>query len=427
MLTILFKIPLQKLKGGALSYVIVMILVISAVLSMYLLYRYYRVMNVDIQYWNMRLDENVDSGVLLIENNVFNPDYTKTISKPLFEESVDTVFAKRKSWGVFDIISLKSSHRGIRCERLFLSGVDFKKCSFPALYLADKNRYLSLSGRKGIVGNCVLPPMGIRKGYAEGVGFYADSLVYGTITESDKKLPEIATKFSDFEKLLFSDTDSLVDFQSITYVETLFNSFLNNTIVIKGKKIFNPAGIKLKGNIILTGDSLLILDKSMSVTDVIVKAQVIQVKSGFSGKVQLFATNNITIEPKAKLLYPSFVMVNAKLKTEKITPAITIKSGSVIYGGLSVVDNNDESNEVICKMEKGSLVSGVAYIKGAVDLEGAIFGSLYTEMFKMKTRVASYENHLSDVVINSRAVKSEFATVDIFEKKENTKCIYPVE
>jgi len=427
MLTVLFKIPLQKLKGGALTYVIIMVLVISTILSMYLLYRYYSVLNVDIQYWNIRLDQNIDSGVLLIENNVFKPDYKETISKPIFKESIDTVIAERKSWGVFDIISVKSRHKGIKRQKLFLSGVDFKKCSFPALYLADKNRYLSLSGKKGIVGNCVLPPMGIRKGYAEGIGFYADSLVYGTIKESGKKLPEIAAKFSDFEKLLFCDNDSLVDFQSVTYGETLFNSFRNNKIIIKGKKIFNPAGIKLKGNIILAGDSLLILDKSMSLTDVIVKAQVIQVKSGFAGKVQLFATRSIIIEPKAKLLYPSFIMVNTKHNIEENIPALTIKSGSFIYGGLSVVDNNDKSNNAICKMEKGSLVSGVAYIKGTVDLEGAIFGSLYTEMFKIKTRVASYENHLSNVVINSRAVKSGFATVDIFENKENSKCIYPVE
>lgn len=416
----------KRIKGGALSYVILMILILSIMLSMYLLYRYYKVKEVDIEYVSLQLQQDIKSGINLLEHNVVDISDTST-ELALFEGSVDSLRFVKRAWGVFDLIDITAIYRGKTRNRTMLSGVNYKAEAFPALYLADKNRYLSISGKSGIVGNCILPRMGIRRGYAEGVGFYADSLVYGNVGEADKVLPKIDDRFTNIDYLSYQQSDSTVNYASIPFGKVLFNSFANNRISIAGKKMFRPSGVKLKGNIVLSADSLIVLDKSMMLTDIIVKAQEIHVESGFKGRVQLFATKRVVINGGVTLIYPSAVVVSSKHKPDKLKPMVTVGKGTAIYGAVSVTDTDKKSKEIIYKANLGSFVSGVVYVDGVACQQGTVHGSIYTEMFRYRSRIAEYENHLSGIVINNRAVKKGFAVPDMFNSKTNIKCMFRVE
>ncbi len=416
----------KKIRGGALSYVILMILILSIMLSMYLLYRYYKVKEVDIEYISLRLQQNIESGINLLEHNVVDISNSNA-EIALFQEAVDSLRFNKREWGVFDLINIRATLKGKQRQRLMFCGVDYKAEGFPALYLADKNRYLSVSGKSGIIGNCVLPRMGVRRGYAEGVGFYADSLVYGTVGESEKILPKLNDRFTTIGDNSYQQSDTLVDYSSLPFGKIFFNSFNSTRVSIAGKKMFRPSGVRLKGNIVLCADSLIVIDKSMMLTDVIVSAQEIHIKSGFKGRVQLFATKRIVIDGGVTLMYPSAIVLSSKHKPEKLKPMVTIGGRSAVYGVVSVTDTDKKSKEIIYKADPGSFVSGVVYVDGVACQQGTIHGSIYTEMFRYRSRIAEYENHLSGIVINNRIVKKGFAVPDMFNSKTNIKCMFRVE
>src|SRR5690606_35636940 len=108
----------------------------------------------------------------------------------LYGEGADSISLQQEKWGLFTLAAIKSFKNQDTLRKAFLIGRETHQDK-TVLYLADEDRPLSVSGSARITGETLLPKAGIRQAYVEGRPYSGKELVYGTIKDSDRKLPSL--------------------------------------------------------------------------------------------------------------------------------------------------------------------------------------------------------------------------------------------
>ncbi len=376
-----------------------------------------------------QLRSNVNSGINLImsDKNFIGYGEEKTLS--LFQEEFDSIIVQKESWGLFDLLYCRSTWRNIIQEKIVLADAYYKKQDLPALYLADLNKPLCVSGKTYIEGDCLLPKAGIKNGYVEGRHYERRKLLEGSVEFSTNELPanqpKLENNYFEFVKEKYlNSTGTHIGNYSDFLDNTIANSFYKPTLVF-----YQDTNLILSktllGNIIIINESDIIIRNTAQVEDAIIYAKNIFIEDGFEGTLQCIASRSIITGNACKFNYPS----NLALITSKINNKGTIKlgSGSKIEGAIVAYTNwTHKNNQSQVLIQKETQITGELYSNGQIELQGNVYGSIFCNEFILRKPSAIYINHLLDVEINVSSLPEDYTGTNLINCDHPSKIIKPL-
>lgn len=413
--------PLKHtINGGALYYAVVVILVLSLFSSGFILLNRLWFHENSLFIKSTALNDNLDSAAewLKMQPDVVKLGETKELD--IFGDS-SIVLVEAESWGLLKLIKSSAQWKNLVVKRTALySGLTNNQ---KALYLSDKNKFLSLVGKCVIKGDCSLPALGIRAGEMDGGTFTGKTMIDGKIFQSEKALPEISRDllkpWTGYWDKVFGATDSVVGITDMTRNPVSSVSFSSPTKVIDCGKSACLQDISLTGNILVVARDTITILPSAHLKDILVFAKTILVADDVKGSFQLFARRHISIGENCTLHYPSFVVCVAKQPVAKVI----LGKNSAVYGGILIDSETINSFSNRLEMKEGTKLSGTVYVNGEVGFNGQIDGSLYCTQFFINTPRAYYENFLKDAVIDSQSARAKYGTYVINDAPDQLKFV----
>lgn len=419
------------LKGGALLYAVFLTFLVSLITGFAILYAFYYNKYLDIAIIRNNLVSNVNSAIdlYLAGPEIVPSGQKKTIS--LFEEENSEVTLENKNWGAYNILVSSARWKSFSFSKTVMCGDNIYDDDEVALYLTDENNYISLCGKTILNGTCYLPKLGPRRAYIEGQSFIGSRLVNGELKTSANQLPGLNREFTQINAGRLSGNfnikDSVFYFEEYNSKDSILNSFSNKTLRLISDRSVNLNYKIISGNIIISSKNPVIIPKNAIIEDIIIYAPSVIFKSGFRGKLQVFATDSIIVEKQCSLEYPSFICI---LNTEKKIkqPFIQIREKSEISGGVVLLNTIKDSKEHSkLSINKDVKIYGQVYCNDYVEHKGEIKGSLYCNKFILVTASAVYENHLLNAVIDIHGLSKHYSGCNLLDEansKEVVKCLY---
>lgn len=392
----------MKLQASSLMYALMITLLIALLSSMFISMVHLSHIRVDMLSIRERLVRNCESGMEIALHHSDGPEEEVL---DLFQEGIDSIKIERKYWGAYRLLKVRSFFRREGLEQIVLAGKQLD--TDLVLYLADKNRALNLCGNTQIHGNAYLPPSGIKRAYIEGKTFTGGELLYGEKHLSEKYLPGVTPGL--LEALYRDDLLEGKNFLDVSNENELLveRSFAKPTEVLYEGDVLQLDG-HYSGNILIVADSLVEINAGARLEDVLVYAPIIKVQDGFSGSVQLFASDSLLLGKSCFLKYPS---VAACYNSEK-------------EAFVGLMENTKVEGMIFCKgklkkrsfathvfMDKDTELLGELYVEGGnLELRSSqVIGSTYCDRFVLHTRSSVYENHLIDVKLNRGDLPTHYA------------------
>nr|WP_320120043.1 hypothetical protein [uncultured Marinifilum sp.] len=370
------------------------------------------------------LYDNLESIKVLLKNDPLISQKEGYQSIELFESALSTVHLEAVNWGVFAIVGIKTSWRHLMREQYLLLGDNIWEKNRPSLFLADKNRYLSVCGETWLGGPVDLPALGVRKSYVDGVGYYRAQAVQGDIRRSESNVPGLDSKFKGIFESLFAvnyQRDSVVSWDEV-FRDSISQSFKKKTLCLWSPEVLSIENIKIKGKVKVVSQKEIRVGNNVKLDQCLLVAPKIQFAEGFKGRAQLFAKDSVLIGSDSHFLFPSVIYMDGGNGNKELNIL-----NSVRFTGDIVITGKMGDKEPVLKIGKESEIEGFAYCDGTVELEGDVAGSLYTNRFILKTPSALYENHLLNNRIDFSDLKKSFVGVSWFgqaDKRQLIECLY---
>ncbi|MCF6296663.1 MAG: hypothetical protein L3J08_01545 [Flavobacteriaceae bacterium] len=219
-------------------------------------------------------------------------------------------------------------------------------------------------------------------------------------------MPKIKNNYyiKNFSKNLMR-LDSL-DFIDLSEKRIQFNSFNKVTQLYRNYGAINLNFIELTGNIIIQSKTIIRVNNSAKLKDVILVAPRIEIDDGVIGNFQAIATKNISLGKNCSLFYPSALIlaeeytdiVNAT-KQEKISQ-ITIASNSEVKGLVCYLcDKTPNLYKPQILVEENAVIKGELYCEQNLELKGKVEGMVYTKGFIANQFGSIYQNHIYNAKI----------------------------
>lgn len=412
------KRPIYKnLKAGALYYAVFITFMVSLISGFLLLNAY--VNNLFIQMETKRgiVINNVNSGLNYLLANAAQFNYNTEREISLFEGEDNMVTLGKKKWGGYDILKSSSSWRDFTYGKTALAGIYLTENDRTALYLADHEKYLSVSGRTAIVGNSYLPKLGIRRAYIEGLSFEGEKMVDGEILNSDNKLPAFNRDLAKFIDACFNNinliSDDIEDIYNMRSA-SLHGSFDGKTKIFYSEGAVNLGHLELTGNIIVISGKRIIVENDLKPGNIIIAAPNIYFEEGFEGHIQAFAKDTIVVEDGCTFNFPGLLGI---YNTNLNACLIDIGRDVTIHGGVFFTRTEESPVDSKLYTDIGTIIYGQVYFNGTVEIKGEIYGSLFCDEFFLRTEAAYYENHLLDATINAKDIPGYFLGYSLLEKE----------
>ena len=405
------------LKASALFYAIVVALIIALISSSLILFSYFN----RLQFQSLQLQEkvllNASSGINLMLANGPSFPLNKKHLIDLYGDETDSLLLWKKQWGAFEIAVSKAFFKEHESIKVAQVGANIHDDPQIALYLTDLDKPLSLCGKTMIKGICYLPKAGVKRAYIEGQSFIGDHLINGEVKESAPSLPEankelLESNLGYFSKQ-FEENDSIIFIEEQEVKDSVVHSFMQPTLLL-----YSDSKIILKkkyylGNLRIVSSHSVYISADSHLKDVLIYAPHVEIEGGFSGNVQVFATDSIRIGKKCFLDYPSVIaLVRTNKSPDNMTLIVdeeTTLSG-VLLGYQESINNK---MQLIMTIGKDAVIKGQVYAKGYVELKGRIFGSLTCHKFILSTPSSVYENHLLNATIDYSGLSPYFAGVSL--------------
>jgi len=411
------------LRAGALFIAVAISFVIAVLVSLLItLAFHYKIQNKE-NLLQKKLERNCKSAFAILM--VDNEQSEGTTVLDLYGEESDSVEIKKMNWGIYEVASVKAFSGRYATTKTKQYG--YKPEDNLAVYLADLSRPLNLCGKTKITGTCYLPEAGVKRGYIEGKSFEGSTLINGQIQNSKNTLPvldkKILQSLSEMIAAKFP-TGQLFKEVEISSIDTLIQSFLDTTILIRIAKGGSLSGKYLSGNIIVYGADKLTIDKTSKLEDVLVFANSISFSKEFIGNLQAYATDSILVEEDCILNYPSVLGLFKKdHKTQQ--PFIKLMKGAVVKGMVFTTQSELVSDlaKTRVSIEKGARVEGQIYVDGFADIQGELWGTVWCQKFLLKTASSVYENHLLDAVIDRAKLSEHYVGSAIITSGKKKKTI----
>ena len=413
------------LKASALYMVIIIALVIGLICSSLIVAAYFYKAQYQQKNRYDQLENNLQSGVNILlasEDSTYNQE--KTIS--LFNNDADSLILKKITWGIFDIGCVKAFIQKDTLYKAFSMANAIDSSKWAAIYLIDEDRPFSLSGKTTIRGDGYIPKAGVQEAYINNMAYQGDKrLIIGNKRFSAKTLPVL--NIARLNLLQQHFTSTLEGDAILPKKDSLQQSFLLPTRFFSFKKsVQTLENIKLKGNIILLSDTTITIDSTALLSNIIVFAKSIVVKSGFQGNCQLFATDSIRVEPRCVFNYPSGVgILRFQPTASKTQEVLFIGQSSTINGAIFTYEKASNNVKPTITLGKHTKVQGQIYSQGMLQLKDTteVDGSVFTSLFFYKSSFTLYENYLINTTINSKALSPYYLTSDLLPVAQKKKKI----
>lgn len=412
------KLPASSLLSTLFLSLILFITCSLLLLSVYYL-RYFQVKDEISE----RLENDIQSvkTLLLADNDIHRETYADSFL--LFTQQQDSGFYTKEIWGVYPLAHIKASYKGRQKDRCFLYGASTYPFADATLYLSDQNRPLSLVGDTYIEGKAYLPKSGIRSGFFQQKGFSRKRLIEGATDSSKKELPPVINAFIDhfeqYTKLINSpgSTPALTRDEQQSFTKAVQRYKTGSWGILNNRS--------LSGKIIVVSDSVIEVDKSSRLHNIILIAPFIHFKEGFEGTVQALALDSITIESGCRLNYPSaLVGMGRRGELGNTGSTITLHTNAVVEGIVASFKNEQKSNiHPVVKIKQGATVKGLVYCAGYAYLNGKVEGAIYTDFFFEQRGPLSMENILIDVSITRSPYLLQGHPFSFFEEAGDQKII----
>lgn len=404
------------IKAAALYIVIIVSLLIAVISASLLTVAFYYRLQVQKKVRMDKLVTNMESGTVILLSEGFNT-YNEEVFLDLYGDQKDSLILNKTRWGVFDLQTLKAFELKDTLKRSFISGNTFK--DLGAIYLADEDRPLSVSGSTQITGNGELPKAGLKQAYVDGRPYEGKELIKGSIKPSGRALPalndevlkKIATYLEPVEGTPFNIKDSVS------------NSFFNKELVYRLASDQDISNVKIQGKIILVSDTTIKISSSTILEDVQVYARAIVIESGFKGSCQLFARDSIIIGRDCDFHYPSFAGI-FKPDSSQIQAKVSLDSASHFSGILLGHEPQRTELQTLISLGKNTLVNGEVYA-GYIKVERSVKvnGKVYANRFIMQTPSTLYENYLIDITLNRKLLSKYYLSSPIFKGNKSEQKI----
>ncbi len=419
-----------KVKAGTLQISMYIIVVVALLLAGFILFVHTHKLTEIKSSLTKQVVQDTQFGINYLTKTNISPMDTLDIAKE--QDKKGSLKVHAEYWGIFEKITSISKIKNKHFTKIALVGGEPDAFNRTALYLQERNKPLVVVGDAFIQGTSYLPYEGVRTGNISGHSFYGEKLIDGKVYSSKTGLPRLSPKLIENIRNIELDINTLKteQFLDIYSKPTHKNSFKAPLKVVYSTSKFGLVNFNLIGNIIIQSSSKIVVDASTHLTDVILIAPEIEIRSGTKGSFQAFATRNILIEEGCYLSYPSALIINEKLNhtmqnsNVKQTPSITINKGCSINGVVAFmgVINNYKSQVFI---DESSEINGEVYCNKNLELLGTVNGSVFTSSFVANQSGSSYQNHLYNgkIILNNL---SEAYSGLLFDRQEKAivKCLY---
>ncbi len=413
----------KKVSGNSLVITTVIALVIALLCSAVILLAYFN------RQWSIhiRIDEklsrNLTSATNLILGDTSSLSFETDEILDLYGEETDTVIIKKKPWSIFNIAYATATAANWSKSKGFIYGCSLPPFMEASIYLGDHQRPLSLVGDTRLVGKAYLPKEGVKASYINQRGFSYSKLVQGQVERSGDTLPGIDTNRLEYLHKVINLSKDTSSFEKIASIpDSLTQLFSDAAFIIAKTGTIILANTKLKGHVIVTATDLIEVEKTAILEDVLLVAPSITFKNGFSGTVNAIATNSIKGENGCTFSYPSSIVL-IKEKKNVDQPKISIGTNCVMYGIIFSYAGNEDRNKTLVEIGKSTVVRGLVFVSGFLDLKAAVYGTVATDFFIYKTQSSTFENYLVDVEINREGLSPNFISSPIFKNYRKNKIL----
>lgn len=351
------------------------------------------------------------SGInMLLENS--SPTQALPLTLTFGPSADDSLSLERSAWGAFDLAIVKAwRHTSLRTEmvrRIGLVGLPPDSIGASALYLQEFAGQLTLAGNSLLRGRVYAPRGGVQAGFVNSTGFNGTKLVQGTLAVSSRTMPAVNTsRLTELRNQIQHFKQQPAPSGALPPI-TLDAPFDAPEYLFKAH-VLSLDKHDLRGKIILAADSLIIVGKHCQLNDVILMAPEIRIAAGFKGRLQAFATRQLSIGHNTELEFPS---VAAILKDPAVaTPALATIGENCLIHGLVLSWNGNAPGQEPPKLSigAGSRLSGQVYADGPLELQGKVLGHVTCRQFALQTSASQYTNHLLDVVIDASQRPKDYA------------------
>jgi len=407
-----------KLQGGILNLVLAVGIVLTAIIGSVLLLVYHRNLVLTKNSLQERLNRNAASGINYLLAAA--EEEIEHFGVDLYGEGLDSVRLSKEAWGIFDLAITQAKTGRHEAYRIALLGAGLDSMREVALYLADEDRPLLLADKVTIVGKAFVPQAELKQVHL-GQGEMAQPnkpLVKGALLKSKAMLPPLykkalarADRYTNFK---YPAAARVVPFTSAVGArQVLTASFLEETTVLASREQVVLQDVSLSGHLVVVSEQRVHIGRSAKLENIIVAAPYIEVAEGFSGSVQLFARDSISIGESCRLLYPSALYVSDGAGAGKLW----IGSGAEITGEVLLGDEEGKGSNHLLSLQEDALIRGQVFVDGAVELYGAIEGSLMCRRFLLKTPAALYANYLQDASVRVDALSKHYLASPLVSTK----------
>jgi len=412
-------IKVNKIKAGALQFVLFIGAVVAVLLLSFVL----------VSYSHNVFHKKTDVSIAVIQaaDNGLQYSFQQRMLKDtkiayLPQDNLDIeVEVEKTFWGILEKRTV-SAKKGL---------FEFKKTVFvgvtnpdkPVLYLKDNQRPLVVAGATKITGTAYLPKQGVKMGNIYGNSYYDSKMIFGKQKESTTTLPQFNQELhSQILKYTMGYEPQGEEIKLKTNL-IVKNSFSNPTKIIRGSSI-RLDKIKLSGNIIVWASHKIEVTATAKLNDVILVAPKITIAHWTKGNFQALASESIIVGKGCELNYPTALVVNKaskdNLALKNSNPSILIDAYAQIKGVIMYQDKN-EANRIKphIKINEHAKVTGEVYSTQNLELKGSIYGSATTNGFLALENGNIYQNHIYNGTINSELLPNEYAGISYNNQTPN--------
>jgi hypothetical protein len=405
------------IKASALYIVIIIALVIAIICSALIVSAYfYRLQYQKKMRYDLLCNNLGSARNILIAGS--DTAYTDTRSFSLFNMDNDSVSTQRLFWGIYDVGVARAFIQSDTLYQVFSMANTIDSAKWGCLYLTDNDRPLGLSGNTAVTGDVFIPPSGVNQAYIDNKPYTGDSrLIIGVKHNSQKQLSALdSSRLLQFKRLLNQDHGLPL---ALPKRDTLSRSFLQQTQVINlGKEVTTIKNMHITGNVIIFSDTLLTIDSTAVLTNLLVFAQSISVKGGFTGICQLYARDTIGIASNARFGYPSCLgILRFDHKTVVSSQAkISLYGHSTFSGLIFTYEKNPTKIPALVHIGSKTIIKGQVYSQGFTELQSnaEIDGAVFTNGFLFQTSYTRYENYINNASLDEKRLSPYYLTSSLF-------------
>lgn len=337
---------------------------------------------------------NLSSAFTLYYNDsTFTDKLDKDEKFQLYEQdNRSIIYLEHQSWGLYECVSTHNFDHSLSSVRLVGKAQDTYRCL--ALWLCERDNSLSLSGEADITGEVFLPKNGINYVTLNTDSYQGNPISSTHIHTSEKDLPPIDSIYlQQIEKFRKLSTTLIED------IPPHYHSFSNNLICALAPE--RSEELYAKGKIILYGD-IVVIPSSWQLSDILLVARHVTVEEGFSGSLQIVASDTVIIREGAYLHYPSGIYLSGNNDNTSlhICKKAQIEGYAVVKG--DVEGGDGFIVDIHYRQDESSTLTGLVYVDGRAHLEGIISGCAYLK----DCYYLSGESMYSGLIYNGKIIRN---------------------